>query len=131
MSWTVQLWAGTNPHQLLVGLTNCSWDYEDRMLVCSQPAQLVHESARADSPRFSLLHFILFVYACIDCHRLRTKNSADLLAQAVATLKENEQFELSSVGAVKEVAPGMALISIKTLAKLQNAVCEKCGETKI
>ncbi|KAK5053896.1 hypothetical protein LTR84_001858 [Exophiala bonariae] len=78
-----------------------------------------------------LLHFVLFVFACVDCHRLRTKNAADLVAQAVASLKDNEQFELSSVGAVKEVAPGMALISIKTLAKLQNTVCEKCGETKI
>lgn len=45
-------------------------------------------------------------------------------------MKEGEEFELSSRGTVKEIAPGMALVSIETLAKLQNSVCVKCGESK-
>lgn len=71
------------------------------------------------------------MYACVDCDWRRKKGQLDLVAQAVSAMKDSQQYELSNVGSSKEIAPGMALVSIETLAKLQSSVCENCGESKI
>ena len=76
---------------------------------------------RADSAHKSVLHFILFVWACVDTDRRRRDSNRKMLKQLAAAMfmerqKEEEQ-KVTGKGSYS-VPPGMALVPIETLAQM-------------
>jgi hypothetical protein len=75
--------------------------------------------AQLTRPTQSVLHFILFVWACVDTDRRRKQRRQEMIEQLAAAMYREQQEErnLNSKGSYN-VPPGMALVPIETLAQL-------------
>lgn len=78
----------------------------------------------------SILHFILFVFACIDEDRRRKLKTKDFIKKQIKALLEEQQQQVQKPGALSQdmppgmvlipfvVPPGMALVPNEVLAQL-------------
>lgn len=74
----------------------------------------------------SVLHFVLFVWACVDTHRRRRIRRAELVAQVTSAMQQQQlaQGRISTLGGLstgaQNIPPGMALVPVEQLAQLRS-----------
>lgn len=88
--------------------------------------RLVRLSPPSSTPTngYSILHFILFVWACVDTHRRNTSRSASTLALAMQLASDQQAARQSAAPpyqAHPSLPPNMVMVNMETLQQMNMA----------